>query len=161
MSIAASEAKQKELCSAFLDVLRQAAEKDSDWQATKEAVLRKDENVAEEFEVKDCLLYYENRWVIPNNAALKLRILSENHDSKTSGHFGQFKTTERMKQNFFCAKMDEEVRDYVRSCDICQRVKISRHKRYGLMQPLEIPFRLWTLISMDFITSLTVAPKSG
>jgi hypothetical protein len=155
MSIAASEAKEIEISGKFLDLLHQAAAKDSDWQATKEAVLRKDENVAEEFEVKkDGLLYYENRWVIPNDAALKLRILSENHDSKVAGHFGQFKTTERMKQNFFWAKMDEEVRDYVRSCDTCQRDKVSRHKRYGLLQPLEIPYRPWTSISMDFITTL-------
>jgi hypothetical protein len=154
MSIAASEAKQKELSSPFLDVLRRAAEKVSHWQATKDAVLRKDENVVEDFEVKDGLLYYENHWVIPNNAALQLLILSENHDSKTSGHYGQFKTTERMKQNFFLAKMDEEVREYVRSCDVCQRDKVSRHKRYGLLQPLEILYRPWTSISADFITTL-------
>jgi hypothetical protein len=103
MSIAASEAKEIALSNAFLDLLRQAAEKDPEWQATKDAVLKKDpdENVPEEFEVKDGLLYFKNRWVVPNDAALKLRILSENHDSKVAGHFGQFKTTERMKQNFF------------------------------------------------------------
>jgi hypothetical protein len=94
MSLAASTAKERELSSAFLDLLHKAAEKDSEWQATKEAVLRKDENVAEEFEVKDGLLYYENRWVIPDDSALKLRILSENHDSKVAGHFGQLETTE-------------------------------------------------------------------
>jgi hypothetical protein len=109
-----------ELSGTCVSLLRQAAEKDSEWQATKKAFLRKDEIVAEEFEVKDGLLYYKNRWVIPNDAALKLRILSENHDSKVAGYFGQFKTTEGMKQNFFGAKMDEEVRDYVRSCDVCQ-----------------------------------------
>jgi hypothetical protein len=92
--------------------------------------------------------------VIPNDPALKLRVLNENHNSKVAGHFGQFKTTERMKQNFFWSKMDEEVRDYVRSCDVCQRDKVSWHKRYGLLQPLEIPYRPWTLILMDFITML-------
>jgi hypothetical protein len=94
MSLAASTAKERELSSAFLDLLRKAAEKDSEWQATKEAVLRKDENVAEEFEVKDGLLYYENRWVIPDDSALKLCIRSQNHDSKVAGHFGQLETTE-------------------------------------------------------------------
>jgi hypothetical protein len=71
MSLAASTAKERELPSAFLDLLRKAAEKDSEWQATKQAVLRKDENFAEEFEVKDDLLYYENRWVVPDDSALK------------------------------------------------------------------------------------------
>jgi hypothetical protein len=89
MSLAASTAKERELSSAFLDLLRKAAEKDSEWQATKEAVLRKDENFAEEFEVKDGLLYYENRWVIPDDPALKLRIQSQDHDSKVARHFGQ------------------------------------------------------------------------
>jgi uncharacterized NAD(P)/FAD-binding protein YdhS len=55
MSIAS--AKEMELSEAFLDLLRQAAEKDPEWQATRDAVLRKDENVAEEFEVKGKLLY--------------------------------------------------------------------------------------------------------
>jgi hypothetical protein len=45
------------------------------------------------------------RWVIPNDSALRLRILHENHDSKVAGHFGQFKTAERMKQHFYWPKM--------------------------------------------------------
>jgi hypothetical protein len=92
--------------------------------------------------------------VIPDDSALKLRILHENHDSKVAGHFGQFKTIERVKQNFFWNKMKDDVRDYVRSCDTCQRDKTSRHKRYGLLQPLDIPYRPWTSILMDFITTL-------
>jgi hypothetical protein len=92
--------------------------------------------------------------VIPNDSTLRLRILHENHDSKVAGHFGQFKTAERMKQNFYWPKMDEDARDYVRSCDTCQRDEVSRHRRYGLLQPLDIPYRPWTSISMDFITAL-------
>jgi hypothetical protein len=111
IAIAANAAKEIELSTTFLDLIRAAAKKDPEWQATKEAILRKDENVAEEFEVKEGLLYYENRWVIPNDPAFKLRVLNENHHSKVAGHFGQFKTTERMKQNFFWSKMDEDVRD--------------------------------------------------
>jgi hypothetical protein len=84
----------------FLELIREAGKRDADWQATKEAVLKKSDNVAEEFQVKDSLLFYENRWVIPNDSALKLPILHENHDSKVAGHFGQFKPAERMKQNF-------------------------------------------------------------
>jgi hypothetical protein len=105
MSIAS--AKERELSEEFLDLLRQAAEKDPEWQATRDAVLRKDENVAEEFEVKGKLLYYENRWVIPKDPTLKLCILCENHDSKVAGYFGQFKTTEWMRQNFCWSVQDD------------------------------------------------------
>jgi hypothetical protein len=79
---------------------------------TKEAALKRENGVdgpvvAEEFEVKDDLLFYENRWVIPDDSALKLRILHGNYNSKVAGHFDQFKTIERVKQNFFCNKMED------------------------------------------------------
>jgi hypothetical protein len=32
--------------------------------------------------------------------------------------------------------------------------KTSKHKKYGLLQPFEIPFCPWAVISMDFITGL-------
>jgi len=53
--------------------------------------------------------------------------------------------------------MDEHITEYVRSCDVCQRNKVIRHKKYGLLEPLEVPMRPWTAISMDFIVGL---PKS-
>jgi hypothetical protein len=152
-SASIASTQQAELSANVLDLIREAGRKDPDWQAIKEAALRR-ENVAEEFEVKDDPLFYENRWVIPDDSALRLRILNENHDSKVAGHFGQLKTAERLQQNFYWSKMDDDVRDYVRSCDTCQRDKVRRHRRYGLLQPLEIPYRPWTSISMAFITAL-------
>ena len=47
------------------------------------------------------LTFYENRYVLPNAKTIKLSVLSANHDSKVAGHFGQFKTLERIRQNFF------------------------------------------------------------
>jgi hypothetical protein len=88
MTIAA--AKEMVVSLAFLDLLRQASEKDPEWQVTRDAVLRKNKNV----EVQDNLLHHGNRWVISHGPALKLRIRSQNHDSKVAGHFGQLETTE-------------------------------------------------------------------
>jgi len=47
-----------------------------------------------------------------------------------------------------------DVKDYIRSCDVCSRSNDSRHKPYGLLNPLEIPSKPWDSISMDFITDL-------
>jgi hypothetical protein len=121
-SIASTE--QVELSTNVLELIREAGKRDADWEATMEAALKRQNgdsgaNVAEEFEAKDDLLFYENRWVIPNDSALRLRMLNKNHDSKVAGHFGQFKTAEQMKQNFYWSKMDDNVRDYVPSCDTC------------------------------------------
>ena len=50
--------------------------------------------------------------------------------------------------------MDQWVRNYVRTCDACQRNKTARHEKYGPLKPLEIPYRPWEHISVDFITEL-------
>ncbi|KAH0611479.1 uncharacterized protein H6S33_010744, partial [Morchella sextelata] len=104
--------------------------------------------------VKNSLIFYKNRWYIPKDKKLQMEILSDTHDSKVAGHFGQFKTLERVKNNFFWPNMDKDVEEYVRRCDSCQRNKTSRHKKFGILQLLEIPYRPWTSISMDFIVGL-------
>ena len=138
----------------FVEKLKAAAKSDPDWIATVKAVKEKSDEVAPGFEVKDGILLYENRFVIPNDTSLKLKVLAENHDSKVAGHFGQYKTLERLRQNFCWSRMDEDCKDYVRSCDVCQRDKTSRRKKYGLLQPLDIPHQPWRSISMDFIVGL-------
>ena len=50
--------------------------------------------------------------------------------------------------------MEEEVKDYVRSYDVCQRDKTSRREKHGLQQPLDIPHQPWKSILMDFIVGL-------
>ena len=42
----------------------------------------------------------------------------------------------------------------MRTCDACQRNKTAKHEKYGPLKPLEIPYRLWEHISVDFITEL-------
>ena len=105
--------------------MRAAGKSDPNWVATLEAVRAGSELVAPGFAEKDGLLF-ENLYVLPNEKSLKLTVLSANHDSKVAGHFGQFKTLERIRQNVFWSKMEEEVEDYVRSYDVCQRDKTSR-----------------------------------
>ena len=111
-----------------MDQLKQTGSEDPDWKATLEAVRTKSENVDPDFSIdaESGMLLFDNRYVLPNNQALKLRVLMVNHDSRVAGHFGQFKTLERLRQNFFWPKTEEETSDYVRSCDVCQRDKASR-----------------------------------
>jgi hypothetical protein len=131
-----------------------AAEANAQWQATRQAVLEESPIVAKQFEVHSDFLLFENRWVVPNNSEIRLAILAKIHDSKVAGHFGQHKTYERMTQNIYWSKMEDDVCDYVRSCDICQRDIASRHNKYGLLQPLDIPYRPWDCISIDTIVTL-------
>ena len=61
---------------------------------------------------------------------------------------------ELVTRNFHWEKLSEWINDYVPSCDECQHNKSPRHAKYGILQPLEVPFGEWTTISVDFITQL-------
>jgi len=50
--------------------------------------------------------------------------------------------------------MRRDVREYIASCDKCQRNKANNQVPPGLLTPLEIPTALWESISMDLITQL-------
>ncbi|KAI4884872.1 hypothetical protein NFI96_006131 [Prochilodus magdalenae] len=50
--------------------------------------------------------------------------------------------------------MEKEVRAFVGSCQVCARNKVPRTKPAGLLQPLPIPGRPWSHVSLDFVTGL-------
>jgi len=65
------------------------------------------------------------------------------HDSKIAGHFGSYKTIGRVRANFYWPKMDTNITQDVRSCDVCQSNKVIRHKKFGLLEPFKVPMRPW------------------
>ena len=97
----------------FKDIVRAAGKLDPQWLATKEAVKGKKDGTDPQFQIEDDLLMWKKRWYIPNNIELKNMILHDNHDSKIAGHFGTYKTLERLKHNYHWHKMEEDVKDYV------------------------------------------------
>ena len=50
--------------------------------------------------------------------------------------------------------MKKDVKELVGQCFVCQIVKYSTEKSYGLLHPTELPKRVWEDIAMDFITNL-------
>ena len=104
--------------------------------------------------IRSYLYYGDNRLYIPNDLALKTKILHECHDSVLAGHLGTDKTIEQVKRRFYWPNMDKEIEAYVTSCDLCQRNKPSQRATMGLMQPLPIPDTPWQQVSMDLITQL-------
>ncbi|GJP71568.1 hypothetical protein CLOP_g2389 [Closterium sp. NIES-67] len=50
--------------------------------------------------------------------------------------------------------MADDVQKFVTSCATCQRMKSSKQKKTGLLQPLPIPEQPWQVVSLDFISGL-------
>ena len=109
---------------------------------------------ADPLQVKTGRLFYHDRMYVPDDSALKVRILAECHDSSIGGHLGKDKTIEQVKRRFYWPGMDEFIHRYVTSCDGCQRNKPSQQSPMGLSMPLEIPLHPWQQVSMDLIVAL-------
>ncbi|MCH88801.1 transposon Tf2-1 polyprotein, partial [Trifolium medium] len=110
------------------------------------------------FTVRDELLLWKDKLVIPNNKELIEKILQEFHASHIGGHGGINKTIARIQAQFYWKRMREDIKDYVQQCTICQQAKTVTSNPAGLLQPLPIPSQVWEDIAMDFITGL---PNSG
>ena len=106
--------------------------------------------------VQRSYLYYKDtaRLYIPNDLALKTRILQECHDAAAAGHLGKDKTIEQVTRRCYWPRMYDEITRYVASCDSCQRNKPSNQSTPGLSLPLPIPDRPWQQVSLDLITQL-------
>jgi transposase InsO family protein len=57
--------------------------------------------------------------------------------------------------------MGADVESYVKSCDVCQKTKIKRHKPYGTMQALPSPDQPWKEIALDFMSGVPLSMRDG
>ena len=108
----------------------------------------------------------ERLYLIKSNSArlcipkgpIRLKLLQESHDCFYSGHMGRDRTFWKLSQNFYWPRMGKDVKDFVLSCESCQRNKSGKTKT-GLLQPLPLPERPWVDISMDLIVGLPLTEK--
>lgn len=109
------------------------------------------------YSVKQGVLFYQDRLVIPPNSSSIPLLLEEFHCTPSGGHSGFLRTYRKLADNIYWVGMQKTVRDFVRACDVCQRQKYASTTPGGLLQPLPIPNGVWEDLSLDFITGL---PKS-
>lgn len=70
------------------------------------------------------------------------------------GHSGFVKTIQRVRRDFYWLGLKSDVKQFIKDCDLYQRVKSSNTLPSGLQQRLPIPTQPWTHTSMDFIEGL-------
>jgi hypothetical protein len=146
-----------ELQGPFEEQLREAAKEDPLYQDILEKLRKGDKPEGRQaifLSERNGLLMYKNRFWIPDNEALRHMVMEDVHDSKVAGHYGTDKTMELASRNCYWPKMTDYITNWVTTCDSCQRNKATRHKRFGVLMPLEVPYSPWESISMDFIVGL-------
>lgn len=110
------------------------------------------------YQLKDGIIFYQNRIWLGSNSDLKQKVLSALHASPVSGHSGAPATFQKLRPLFFWPGMRADVLKFVQSCATCAQTKPDRAGHHGLLQPIPVPRQSWEVISLDFVEGL---PMSG
>ncbi len=100
---------------------------------------------------------FEANFKIVLLSSLRTLICKIYHDNPVSGgHRGILETTRKIRHIYTWTKMTQFIREYVQTCDLCQKANPSNQRKPGYLVPNR-PIYPWEMIAMDFTGPL---PKS-
>nr|GEV82965.1 hypothetical protein [Tanacetum cinerariifolium] len=100
------------------------------------------------------LLTRKGKLVVGNDSSLQHDLIEYFHAGTMGGHSGIMVITHSMCALLYWKKMRKHIKQFVNECCVCQLNKADLAASPGLLQPLPIPQRVWSEISMDFIDGL-------
>ena len=103
-----------------------------------------------DYTLRDNFLYFKRKLCVTK--PFRSALIKELHKPPYVGHRGIAATFQNVCRDFFWPHMKQDVKNFVSTCLVCQKVKSYTGKKIGLLHPLPIPDRPWEHISMDFIT---------
>ena len=112
------------------------------------------EGSTQDFSIKNGVLWFRNRFCVPNDSALKKKLLKESHESALTTHPGITKMYQDLKPYYWWTGMKKDIANYVACCLTCQRVKTKHQRPRDLLQPLPILEWKWDDITMDFVVGM-------
>jgi Integrase zinc binding domain len=119
------------------------------------------EDPGEQFaKTADGLLYDAERRLCIPNGQLRMVLMHDAHDAIVKGHLGFEKCYQDLSRSFPWPSVRRDVKEYVRSCDSCQRNKPLNQLPIGLLNPLEVPNRRLEQVTLDFVMELPRTPSS-
>ena len=75
----------------------------------------------------DDLLMFKERLYVPTNQILRTKIVQVYHDDPLAGHFAAEHTENLVKRKFFWPNIALFIKNYTRTCPICQHTITPRH----------------------------------
>jgi transposase InsO family protein len=91
----------------------------------------------------------------------KGKTLQEFHQSPTGGHLGMNRTFQRIKLYTSWPGMKQEIENYVRHCETCQKNKITQRKNKLPLQITDTPEVVWQNCSLDIGGPLTLTSENN
>jgi hypothetical protein len=97
--------------------------------------------------------------VVPKK--LRMKLLKLAHDIPAAGHLGMSKTKNRLLRNFFWPSIDRDVRYYVKTCDMCQKLGKGFHRTTAPLVSLPIFDEPFERVAIDIVGPLPECRESG
>ena len=116
--------------------------------------LEKPEVYLKGLRVENRLLMKGNRLWVANEDQLQLKVIKEIHDQPAVGHPGTERTLKMARRHYYWPGMKEMIQQFIPNCHVCKQAKAARDTYHGLLQPLPVPERAWTDITMNFVVGL-------
>ena len=109
-----------------------------------------------EWKIEDELVLKKGKIYVPKDEELRVEIIWLHHDVPAAGYGGRWKTVELVTRNYWWPGVTRDVGKYVEECDLCQRMKNRAEEPAGKLKLSEVPQKMWSHLTVDFITKLPV-----
>ncbi|MBW0514741.1 hypothetical protein O181_054456 [Austropuccinia psidii MF-1] len=88
-------------------------------------------------------------------------ILQECHECPYMGHMSEDRTKERVARTAWWPKWEQDLSEYIITCERCQKANRKHGEKYGLLKHIEEPKNPWETIGMDWVTGLVPVGKEN
>ncbi len=101
------------------------------------------------------MIEYNESLYVSENLSVRKKLLKHHHDDLLARHFDANKISELLNCKYYWKSMIKNVKKYINTCDIYQRVKMKCHLSYDELKSLLRFTNSWKEITMNFITDLS------
>lgn len=89
------------------------------------------------------------------------KIIKECHSSVIGGHSGIAKTYARLRKRFFWESSKQDVQEFIKTCESCQRKKLVRKKGKEPMKITDTPRKAFDKIQIDIVGPLPTTEQGN
>ena len=101
------------------------------------------------------MIEYNESLCVSEDLSVREELLKHLHDDLLARHFDVNKINELLDCKYYWKSMIKNVKKYIDTCDICQRVKMKHHLSYDELRSLSWLTDSWKEITMNFIINLS------
>jgi hypothetical protein len=137
--------KSNEKADLLIKRIEDVLDKKNDRQKQQNQILLSSERFDKDLQAVELIIIFESN---------RLSLMQEMHDQFASNHSEINRTIKLLRRNHRWSEMIRDVKQYIRNCHTCRKVKTARDKYHELLNSLSMSNRSWTNIILDFVTKL-------